>query len=307
MIRTAWSVRPCRQLAKYNTTGRLEGRLNTMPGDARRITIKDDLGDRFEFDAPPSRIVSLVPSITETLFELGGGDRVVGVTDYCIHPRDGVGDIPKLGGTKQVILDRVAGLEPDLAVANKEENRRSDVDQLRRVCPVFVTDPRTVEQAAKTVLDLGILTGCTKEAAGISALIESMLSTIQPAVLKRRLRTACFVWRDPWMAVGPDTYVADLLDTFGFENVFTDNDGRYPCTTLEAVLDRRPEVVMLPDEPFAFGPSEAREIETCFVERGAPVEILAMDGTLLTWFGYRTARGLEYLRRAKTRLLANKE
>ena len=268
--------------------------------------LKDDLGDRVELNVPAARIVSLVPSITETLFELGAGGQVAGVTDYCIHPAAAVAQILKVGGTKGFSLDRVVGLEPDLVIANKEENRKPEVEALRRECPVFVTDPRTVEQAMKTVLDLGMLTGRAVEASTMAADCESRLSGVYPATLARPFRTVCFVWRDPWMAVGSDTYVGDLLDTFGFKNIFASEDGRYPQTSLEAVLDRGPEVIMLPDEPFEFGSGDVGEIEAFFAERGAPVKIFAMDGTLLTWFGYRTALGVDYLQRTKTSLLAGK-
>lgn len=276
-----------------------------VPGGQDVIGVTDDLGDLVELAALPVKIVSLVPSITETLFELGAGGLVAGVTDYCIHPEAAVADIPKVGGTKGISLDRVAALDPDLVIANKEENRKPEVEALRGECPVFVTDPRTVEGAMKTVLDLGALTGRSIEASTMAADCESRLSGVYPAVLARPFRTACFVWRDPWMAVGPDTYVGDLLDTFGFKNIFAPADGRYPQTSLEAVLDRGPEVIMLPNEPFEFGSSDVGEIETFFIDRGVRVKILTMDGTLLTWFGYRTALGIDYLRQAKSRLLAN--
>jgi ABC-type Fe3+-hydroxamate transport system substrate-binding protein len=276
-----------------------------VPGGNNPIDVKDDLGARFEFGAPPNRIVSLVPSVTETLIELGAGPQIAGVTDYCIHPAEAVAGIPKVGGTKGFSAERVIALGPDLVIANKEENTKPEVDALRREYPVFVTHPRNVEQAMKTVLDLGALTGRTIEASTMASDCESRLAGAYPPALARPFRTVCFVWRDPWMAVGPNTYVGDLLDTFGFKNIFAADEGRYPTTSLETVLDRGPEVVMLPDEPFEFGSDDAQDVESFFVERGATVKILTMDGTLLTWFGYRTAQGIDYLRRAKTGLLAN--
>jgi ABC-type Fe3+-hydroxamate transport system substrate-binding protein len=204
-------------------------------------------------------------------------------------------------------MERVVALRPDLVVANKEENRKPEVEALRRECPVFVTAPRTVEQALKSVLDLGTLTGRSREASTMAAGCESRLAGVHPAILDRRIRTVCFVWRDPWMAVGPDTYVGSLLDTFGFTNVFSVDDGHYPQISLDTVLDRGPEVIMLPDEPFEFGPVDAEHLETYFGERGMRVKTITMDGTLLTWFGYRTALGIDYLRQTKTHLLASKE
>ncbi|UCH83921.1 MAG: ABC transporter substrate-binding protein [Candidatus Latescibacterota bacterium] len=268
------------------------------------VIIKDDLGDTLELDRVPSRIVSLIPSITETLFELGAGSRVAGITDYCIHPADALAGIPKVGGTKGFSIDLVRDLSPDLAIANKEENRKPEIDALRQVCPVFVSYPRTVEQAVKTILDLGTLTGRSAEASTMAAECGSLLESIYPPVLGRPFRTVCFVWREPWIAVGRDTYVDDLFDTFGFKNVFAADDGRYPQTSLEAVLDRGPEIVILPDEPYAFGPSDHTEVESFFAGRGSPVRVLRMDGTLITWFGYRTMLGIDHLRQVKTRLLA---
>ncbi len=278
-----------------------------MTEEPRTIIIEDDLGGRLELDAPPRRIVSLVPSITETLIELGAGGRLAGITDYCIHPATAVAQIPKVGGTKGISVEGVRALAPDLVIANKEENRKSEIDALRSEYPVFVTYPRTVEQAMKTVLDLGALTDCTTEASTMAAECDSILAAIYPPTLARPFRTACFVWRNPWMAVGSDTYVSDLLDTFGFKNIFAEGDGRYPQTSLESVLDRGPEVVMLPNEPYAFGPADEQDIEQFFVENGARVAVLTMDGTLITWFGRRTALGIDYLQKAKTRLLAQQE
>lgn len=296
---------------QYNTIG-FPGRKpkrgpQAVNGEHGKIVVDDDLGARLELGALPQRIVSLVPSITETLIELGAGRRIAGVTDYCIHPAEAVAEIPKVGGTKGVAMDRIRSLSPDLIIANKEENRKSEIEALRRDYPTFVTYPRTVEQAMKTVLDLGTLTGRATEASTMAAECESRLIAMYPPMMARPFRTVCFVWRDPWMVVGPDTYVGDLLNTFGFNNIFTEGDGRYPQTSLEMVLDRGPEVILLPDEPYPFHPSDRNDLERFFVENGARVNVLTMDGTLITWFGHRTALGIDYLRQAKTRLLEQQE
>lgn len=269
-------------------------------GNSIRIT--DDLGDELVLERVPERIVSLVPSITETVIELGAAARVVGVTAYCAHPERVVTGIPEVGGPKGFSTEKIDALSPDLIIANKEENQRHQIDALRKHYPVFVTYPRTVEEAVKTVLDLGILTDRSSKASEIAATCDSLITSTHPAVRARPLRTVCLVWRDPWMAVGTDTYVSDLLDTFGFRNVFSPSEDRYPQTTLDIVVSKAPDVVVLPSEPYEFTASDRRDVESALEKEGRRAAILQVDGSYLTWFGYRTIHGLRWLKDTKTRL-----
>lgn len=275
-----------------------------MPADDSKITVTDDLGQTLVFEKAPERVVSLVPSITETLIELGAGNRVVGITNYCIHPARAVDDIPRVGGTKGVSLEKIDALRPDLVIANKEENRKRHIDALREKYPVFVTYPRTVEQALKMVIDIGMMTRTSSKAAEIAETCGQIVTSTDPLVRERPFPTACLIWRDPWMAVGSDTYISRLLGTFGFQNVFTRSDGRYPEVSLDTIAERGTDVIILPNEPYAFAEPDRRHIESSLAENGRKARILLVDGSYLTWFGYRTIQGLRFLRYAKAKLLS---
>ncbi|UCG52731.1 MAG: ABC transporter substrate-binding protein [Candidatus Latescibacterota bacterium] len=226
--------------------------------------IKDDLGNGLVLLKRPERIISLVPSITETLVELGAGELLVGVTDYCIHPKQVVAGIPKVGGTKGFSPEKIDALGPDLVIANKEENRKDQIDALRERYNVYVTYPRTVTQAMKTVQALGSLTRADAKACEIAQTCDRIIASTNRVTLGTQIETACMVWRDPWMAVGTDTYVSGLLEVFGFRNVFVHSRERYPKTTLDEIVARRPEVVILPSEPYEFGESDVSEVKSFF-------------------------------------------
>jgi ABC-type Fe3+-hydroxamate transport system substrate-binding protein len=266
------------------------------------INIRDDLGGELTLDGVPRRIVSLVPSITETVIGLGAADRLVGINNYCVYPADVVKDIRKVGGTKGFSMDVIDAVGPDLILANKEENRKHQIETLRESYPVFVTYPRTVEGAVKMILDLGVLTDTQERASEHAASCDFFLESIDLSIAGPPLRTVCMIWRDPWMAVGPDSYVSALLDRIGFVNVFTKADGRYPETTLDAVIERQPEVIILPSEPYAFRKQDKDELDDLLSARGVMASTLRMDGSLLTWFGTRTIKGLRFLYDTKARL-----
>lgn len=258
------------------------------------IRITDDLGTGFEFDGPPQRIVSLVPSLTETLIKMGAAERVVGCTEWCIHPADITADIPKVGGTKNVSIQKVLALEPNLVIANKEENRERHIEALREEIPVFVTYPRTVDDGLETLGDMGVIAGNAAKAEEIARTCRSTLAQMAARDLMP-LVTACLIWRDPWMAVGPGTYVNDLLNRCGFANAFGESPDRYPQTTLEEVFDRDVEVILLPDEPFEFGSKDVVDVMKARPTDSSAREIVLLDGSYLTWYGVRIAPAVEFL------------
>jgi ABC-type Fe3+-hydroxamate transport system substrate-binding protein len=273
-----------------------------MPADDPRITISTDLGETLVFDKSPERIVSLVPSITETLIELGAGNRVAGITNYCIHPARAVEDLPRVGGPKSISLEKIEALKPDLVIASVEENRESNIKELREKYPMYVSKTRSVEQAVKMVADLGALTRTAPKATEFADACMQLLSSADPAVLGLPLSTVCFIWRDPWIAAGPESYPGDLLEKFGFRNVFTHEDGRYPETDLDDVVDLAADVVILSSDRYSFGEPVRKEVETYLAANGRKARVLIADGTYLTWFGYRTIQGLRYVRQLKAKL-----
>jgi ABC-type Fe3+-hydroxamate transport system substrate-binding protein len=253
----------------------------------------------------PRRIVSLVPSLTEALFALGLGERVVGVTDWCVHPADAVAPLPKVGGTKDADVGAIAALAPDLVIANREENTRRVVERLERArIRVWVTYPRTVQDGAALLRELASL-GATPEA--IANVVEPVERAVAEAV--QALATAkpagsvrpgvfCPIWRDPWMSVGPDTYAHALLELCGGRNVFADRvERRYPIVSLAEVAAAQPEVMLLPDEPYPFGPRDVRELARLDVPAARLGRIHRIDGTWVSWYGPRIRTALPAVRR----------
>jgi ABC-type Fe3+-hydroxamate transport system substrate-binding protein len=260
--------------------------------------IVDDLGFRVELPGPARRIVSLVPSWTETLFALGIGARVVGVTKFCVSPAEGVAPIAKIGGTKNPDLRAIKELRPDLIIANAEENRREDVERMRaNGIAVLTTYPRTVPGAVESLLKIGRAIGCEPEAAGLAREITLTVSEIEAGMgvwAKLRLRVFCPIWKKPWMAFNADTYAHDVLRMLGYNNIFAAAGERYPMTTLEAALDLRPDIVLLPDEPYEFGAGDVDELRAV-LPPALSRRVLIVSGRDLHWYGVHMVKGLKSL------------
>jgi ABC-type Fe3+-hydroxamate transport system substrate-binding protein len=247
----------------------------------------------------PCRIVSLVPSVTESLFALGLGPRVVGVTDWCVHPADGVAGLPKLGGTKDPDVTAIAALAPDLVIANREENTRRVVERLRTAgITVWVTYPRTVREGARLLRELAALGAPGDALEQVVVPVEQAVAAAEAARPERGVRVFCAIWRDPWMSVGADTYIHDMVELSGGANVFAKHAGRrYPRVTLAEIEAAAPEVILLPDEPFAFGAADVAELARLDTPAGGAGRIHCIDGTLLSWYGPRIRPALGALRR----------
>jgi ABC-type Fe3+-hydroxamate transport system substrate-binding protein len=230
-----------------------------------------------------TRIVSLVPSVTETLFELGCGARVVGCTTFCAHPKDAVSGIPKVGGTKDPDVAGIIALRPDLVLANREENREEDVLSLRRAVPVHVSYPRDLPDLFGYLRDLGALLGAEGAAAAMIRSIEDARARCVPPA--RKPRVAYLIWRHPWMAAGPDTFVDAMLRACGFENAVVAGGGRYPEVDL-AALGARVDAFLLSSEPFPFG--ERHRDEVARAAARDPSRALLVSGEAFSWFGCRT-------------------
>jgi len=259
---------------------------------------RDELGFRVELDRPPVRVVSLVPSITETLFALGLDDEIVGVTKFCIAPEEKVVSRVKVGGTKNPDLRMILELAPDLMVANAEENRREDIGHLRsRGIAVYVTYPRTVAAAVESIIGLGRVFGRDAEATALARDIVRVVSGIEAGLgawSKLRLRVFCPIWKNPWMAFNADTYPHDVLRMLGFNNIFASAGERYPRTTLEQALERRPDIVLLPDEPYAFDGSDMEELKT-MLPPALGRRVALIGGRDLHWYGVHMVSGFATL------------
>jgi len=272
-----------------------------------RLQVVDDLGFRVELETPPASIISLVPSWTETLFAMGLGDRVVGITKFCVEPAGRVESIRKIGGTKNPDLRAIAELSPGLIIANAEENRREDVERMRSLgIPVLTTFPRTVPAAVESLLKIGRCAGCEPEADALAREITRSVSEVEADVgvwAKLRLRAFCPIWKKPWMAFNADTYAHDVLRMMGFNNVYASMGERYPVTSLEQALDLRPDVVLLPDEPYEFNDRDVDELRTT-LPAGLARRVLIISGRDLHWYGVHMVAGLKSLAKRLARVRA---
>jgi len=277
------------------------------PIDIAPVSITDDLGFRLELKAPPRRIISLVPSWTETLFALGTGSEVVGVTKFCVEPVDGVASIAKIGGTKNPDLRAIAKLEPDFVIANAEENRREDVEKIREQgVAVFTTYPKTIPGAVESILKLGKALSKESEANAMAREIVLNVSGIEAAVgvwSKLPFRVFCPIWKNPWMAFNADTYAHDVLRMLGFNNIFASAGERYPTTTLAEAIERKPDIVLLPDEPYEFKDRDIEELKKV-LPSGLSRRVMLVSGRDLHWYGVHMVKGLSTLAAKLARLRA---
>ena len=259
------------------------------------MTRTDASGIALALPRPPRRIVSLIPSITETLCHLGLADALVGVTVYCVEPRDVVRGKRRIGGEKDPDLAAIRALEPDLVIANIEENVREHIETLRAwSIPVWVTYPRTVAEALAMIRELGEVTGTTARAEALLAELEPLYARVREASARRRPVSVFYpIWRQPWMTVGPDTYIHDLLAVCGGANVFADRAERYPTITLDELAVRRPEVILLPDEPFRFRRAHLADFAP-FADVPAVRDgrLHLVDGKPFSWHGPRIGEAL---------------
>ncbi len=267
----------------------------------RDIPTSDASGASVLLPLRPNRIVSLVPSVTETLVDLGLEGALVGRTDFCVHPVSLAGRVSPVGGTKNPRLADILDLAPDLVLANREENREADVRRLREHgLRVWVDHPVTLDDTLEQVRRLAALGAPSERAA---ALLDRLAAAIAHAAATRPAHPRrCFLacWKDPWMTIGRETYAHHVLDASGLANIFADAPGHYPRTDLDEVARRAPEIVLLPDEPYFFTPTEAAELARGPLADSPALRtgrVHVIDGTLPFWHGPRLAEALAVLGR----------
>jgi ABC-type Fe3+-hydroxamate transport system substrate-binding protein len=257
--------------------------------------LHDDLGRPVALAAPPRRIVSLVPSLTELVCALGRGDRLVGVTRYCTEPSDVVAGLHRVGGTKNPDVSSIVALAPELVLVNAEENRHEDFQSLIAAgLTIWVSFPRTVEQTVASIERVGEGLDVTASAAAMAGEIAAALAN-PPG---RHARIFCPIWRKPWMSFNRDTYAHDLLRCAGGDNVCSELADRYPVVDLHAIAQTDPQVILLPDEPYPFAERHRQALGPLLdTSAGRSGRIHLVDGKALSWYGPRTAAALRVFRR----------
>lgn len=224
-----------------------------------------------------NRIISLVPSLTELLIDLGIGERLIARTRFCIHPTDKINKISIIGGTKNPNIEKILSLKPDLIIANHEENRKEDVEELKKHTRILVTQINTIDEALTAIKQISGLVEKEKKGQQIIFEIESLLNRKADY---RKVPAAYFIWKDPWMVAASETYIDSVLKHYNLDNVFSDQQ-RYPQVSLEDLQNRNPELILLSSEPFPFKQKHIEEIQ----EACPDAEIQLINGEWFSWYG----------------------
>lgn len=241
----------------------------------------------------PKRIISLVPSQTELLYHLGADAETIGITKFCIHPQHWFTTKERVGGTKTVNLEKIKQLKPDLIIANKEENVQAQIEELAKDIPVWLTDVNNLTDALQMIADIGVLTG---RAAAANTIVEriSKLFSEMPA-MEKPVNTAYLIWRKPYMTVGADTFIHDLLQRCGFANIFA-HKTRYPEVDIaqlqgtSAEDNKACQLLLLSSEPYPFKQKHIDELSLLLPD----TKIILVDGEMFSWYGSRLLQSPAY-------------
>lgn len=244
----------------------------------------DQLHRTIHLSKKPSRIVSVVPSQTELLYDLGLDAEVVGITKFCIHPNQWFKTKQRVGGTKNLNIKLIQSLQPDIIIANKEENERHQIETLSQLCPVWISDINTLDHAYDMIQQIGIIT----ETNDLAQQIIHQIISKEHQTPKTSLRVLYLIWKDPYMAAGSDTFIHDMIQKAGFVNAL--DQRRYPVLTNDEIRKIQPDLIFLSSEPYPFKTKHIDELST--ICPGIPIKLV--DGELFSWYGSRLLHSFDY-------------
>lgn len=247
----------------------------------------DQLGNIILLPEFPKRIISLVPSQTELLADLGLNEKVVGITRYCVHPNRWRSEKTIVGGTKKVDISVVRSLAPDLIIGNKEENEKNDIEQLQKEFPVWMSDIHNLDEALSMIQSLGNITNTHTVASHICTSVLKELESFSKGISKTVLY---LIWRNPWMGAGRNTFIDDMLSRIGLTNVLQEN--RYPVLREEDLISLSPDYVFMSTEPYPFREKHISEVKALFDE----ASIRIVDGEMFSWYGSRLIQAPAYFK-----------
>ncbi len=251
----------------------------------------DQLNRKVEVTEFPKRIISLVPSQTELLFDLGVGDNVVGITKYCIHPKNKIKKITKIGGTKDFDINKIIELNPDLIIANKEENYKEGIEELEKLFPVWISDISDLSSAFKMIIEVGNIVGAGDKIRKILCPLSREFTDFRESnAFLEKYKTLYFIWKDPFMIAGNDTFINDILNQTNLEN--SSISTRYPKIDEEKIKELNPRIVLLSSEPYPFKEKHIKE----FAQLLPNAYIRIVDGELFSWYGSRLKYTIAYLK-----------
>lgn len=239
----------------------------------------DQTGREIHLPAIPKKIISLVPSQTELLYHLGLDEQVTGITKFCIHPDSWFRTKQRIGGTKQVDTDLVKLLQPDLIIANKEENVKEQAEALAADFPVWISDVNDLPGAYEMIEQIGIITG--RETAA-QLLQNKLRKSFDNITVHHTHRAGYLIWRNPYMTIGGDTFINAMLTMAGFDNVFKDRT-RYPQISVEDIIAQKPALLLLSSEPYPFSEKHISELQIHLPD----TKIKLVDGEMFSWYGSR--------------------
>jgi ABC-type Fe3+-hydroxamate transport system substrate-binding protein len=251
----------------------------------------DQLGRIIELDHLPIRIMSVVPSQTELLYTLGLNEEVIGITKFCVHPKQWFRNKIKIGGTKQLDIGKIKNLQPDLIIANKEENTKEQIEELADNFPVWISDVNRLQDALHMILSIGGIVGRKKESLDMVNSVQKKFSSLV-SILNTKIKTCYLIWREPYMTVGGDTFINDMLMQAGFQNVFAERI-RYPELTVNQIVSSGCKLLMLSSEPYPFKEKHITELQT----KLPGIKIILVDGEFFSWYGSRLLQAPEYFQK----------
>jgi ABC-type Fe3+-hydroxamate transport system substrate-binding protein len=249
----------------------------------------DQMGFEISLDGPPQRIISIVPSQSEFLWDLGLENEITGITKFCIHPEEMFRTKPRIGGTKNLNIEKIRSLKPDLIIGNKEENEKEQVLELKKEFAVWMSDISSLEDTYEMMTSLGEITGREKRAKEITDGIKKGFQTLN-SIPEKNKRCAYLIWKNPYMCAGGGTFIDHILNLCGISNVFTDQ-GRYPEISCEDLKSANPEIIFLSSEPYPFKEKHITE----FNEICPKAKVMVVDGEMFSWYGSRLLHAPAYL------------
>ena len=254
----------------------------------------DQMGREMMISYPPKRIISLVPSQTELLHHFDLENEVAGITKFCVHPDAWFRTKKRIGGTKKVNHAQIKSLNPDLIIANKEENTLEDIQKLEKDYPVWISDIKSFEDALQMINALGIILNRQSKSQELTASLRLSFSQITlPAIRKKVLY---LIWKKPFMAAGRDTFINEMLSISGFENAINDTSSRYPSLSEDEIHALNPDLLFLSSEPFPFAQFHVEQFQHLFTSS----KTIIVDGELFSWYGSRLLKAPAYFEKLKT-------
>lgn len=265
-----------------------------QPKVACMYLVKDQIGREVNFPETPRRIISLVPSQTELLYDLGLEDRVIGITKFCVHPDTWFKTKKRVGGTKTVNIEVVHQLHPDFIIANKEENVKEQIEELAKHYPVWVSDVNNLTEACYMIRQIGEITETQTLSEKIAADIRNAFAKLKKdregfIKIKDKPATAYLIWRKPYMTAGRDTFINAMMEAAGLDNVFKDKN-RYPETSIEELKNKNIQLLLLSSEPYPFKKKHIDELQKELPE----TKIILADGEMFSWYGSRLLQAPGY-------------